>query len=76
MKIKYPIGGYAPGHYSNECVSCNEEFMGDKLARQCEPCAINAINKSNSLALARLRKLETALQKKRNSEKTIDNLIK
>jgi hypothetical protein len=37
---QYPIGGYAPGYYTNKCVICKEEFMGDKLARQCEPCAI------------------------------------
>ena len=69
MKIKYPIGGYAPGYYSNTCVSCNEDFMGDKLARQCEPCAINTVNESNTQALARLYKFEIALQK-------IKNLIK
>jgi hypothetical protein len=39
---KYPIGGYAPGNYQNECVSCGKIFMGDKLARQCEQCAILA----------------------------------
>jgi hypothetical protein len=37
---QYPIGGYAPGFYSCECITCKTEFMGDKLAIQCEPCAI------------------------------------
>lgn len=37
---KYPIGGFAPGNYTNTCATCNNEFIGDKLARQCEPCAI------------------------------------
>lgn len=37
---KYPIGGYAPGNYNNTCATCKGEFIGDKLARQCEPCAI------------------------------------
>lgn len=60
MKINYPIGGFAPGYYSNKCSSCGEEFMGDKLARQCEPCAINAVNESNKKALAELHKLKTA----------------
>lgn len=46
-KVKYPVGGYAPGHYSCLCSTCDERFMGDKLARQCEPCAINSVNKSN-----------------------------
>lgn len=35
---QYPIGGFAPGHYMNRCVSCGEDFVGDKLARQCELC--------------------------------------
>lgn len=37
---QYPIGGYAPGSYYNKCVSCNQQFQGDKRAWQCEPCAI------------------------------------
>jgi len=41
---KYPIGGYAPGLYSCVCVSCKKEFMGDKRAVQCEPCAIEMVN--------------------------------
>ena len=75
MRIKYPIGGYAPGNYYSECVNCKEEFIGDKLARQCEPCAINAVNKSNSLSLARLHKLETALRKIRSSNDIINELL-
>jgi hypothetical protein len=41
---KYPIGGYAPGFYSCKCVTCKKEFIGDKRAVQCEPCAIKTIN--------------------------------
>jgi len=37
---QYPIGGYAPGYYRCTCVTCKTEFMGDKRAVQCEPCAI------------------------------------
>ncbi len=37
---QYPIGGYAPGNYMNHCVTCKEEFFGDKLAIQCETCAL------------------------------------
>lgn len=44
---KYPIGGFAPGFYSNTCVDCDKEFTGDKLARQCEPCAIAMIKYHN-----------------------------
>ena len=36
---KYPIGGFAPGNYTCKCVSCKENFMGDKRAVQCEDCA-------------------------------------
>ena len=45
MKIEYPIGGYAPGNYQCRCLNCKEYFQGDKLSVQCEPCAINALNK-------------------------------
>lgn len=75
MKIKYPIGGFAPGYYSNKCVSCKEEFMGDKLARQCEPCAINTVNESNTKALAELHKLKTALEKIKFSNDTINEVL-
>lgn len=63
MKVKYPIGGYAPGHYTNKCVNCKEDFMGDKLARQCEPCAINAVNQSSIAASARVHELESQMKK-------------
>lgn len=75
MKVKYPIGGFAPGWYSNKCASCGEEFMGDKLARQCEPCAINAVNESNNKALAELHKLKTALEKIKFSNDTINEIL-
>jgi len=41
---QYPIGGYAPGYYSCTCVTCKTEFMGDKLAVQCKPCAIEMVS--------------------------------
>lgn len=37
-KKTYPIGGYAPGNYMNNCGSCGDEFMGDKRALECERC--------------------------------------
>jgi hypothetical protein len=58
VKVKYPIGGYAPGHYTSKCVTCYNDFMGDKYARQCEPCAINMTVESNIQALAKLQKLK------------------
>lgn len=75
MKIKYPIGGFAPGYYSNKCVSCKEEFMGDKLARQCEPCAINTVNESNTKALAELHELKTVLEKIKFSNDAINEVL-
>lgn len=73
--IKYPIGGFAPGHYMSKCVNCKQNFMGDKYARQCEPCAINAVNESNTQALAELHKLKTALQKIEFSNDTINEVL-
>lgn len=41
---QYPIGGFAPGSYCCNCVTCKEKFTGDKKAVQCEPCAIEMVN--------------------------------
>ena len=62
MEIKYPIGGYAPGNYSNTCLECQESFIGDKRAVQCEPCAINSINKNHTQALLELSKIKNYVQ--------------
>lgn len=37
--INYPIGGYAPGNYTCNCVTCKKQFIGDKRAVQCKDCA-------------------------------------
>lgn len=74
-KIKYPIGGFAPGSYSNKCVTCEEEFSGDKYARQCEPCAINAINESNTKALAELHAIKKAWEAIKLNKDTINVLL-
>ena len=39
-----PIGGFAPGSYWCNCVTCKDKFIGDKRAVQCEPCAIEMVN--------------------------------
>jgi len=75
MGIKYPIGAYAPGNYMSKCVSCKDEFMGDKLAMQCEPCAINSVNESNKIATLELRKLKTALSKIKFSNDAINEIL-
>jgi hypothetical protein len=41
---KYPIGGFAPGDYIGNCVTCKEQFLGAKRSTQCEPCAIEMVN--------------------------------
>ena len=74
-KIKYPIGGYAPGNYQCICESCGEKFIGDKRAVQCEPCAINAINKSNTIAINKLHILKEALRKITFNVNIIDDLL-
>ena len=55
---KYPIGGYAPGNYTCNCVTCKQEFMGDKYARQCEPCAIKMFAQQETLEEAAERLAE------------------
>jgi hypothetical protein len=40
---KYPIGGFAPGNYMCECVTCKHDFFGDKRAVQCETCAVEMV---------------------------------
>jgi hypothetical protein len=41
---QYSIGGYAPGNYACNCVTCKQQFIGDKRAVQCEPCATKMVN--------------------------------
>jgi len=63
---QYPIGGYAQGFYTCKCVTCRKEFMGDKRAVQCEPCAIQMINtkvevnNDNGVEIAKQETLEEA----------------
>jgi hypothetical protein len=34
------VGTWAPGSYIGKCRECNGEFVGDKRALHCLPCAI------------------------------------
>lgn len=61
-KIKYPIGGYAPGYYMSTCANCKGAFMGCKRAVQCGPCAINAVNDAALKNGLRIVVLEQALR--------------
>lgn len=49
MEKKYPIGGYAPGDYYCTCATCKTQFQGDKMAVQCEPCAVTAKERFDKL---------------------------
>jgi hypothetical protein len=49
--------------------------MGDEYARQCEPCTINAVNESNTQALAELQRLKTSLDKIKFSNDTINEVL-
>lgn len=33
------FGAWAPGDYYNECIYCEEQFIGDKRAVSCADCA-------------------------------------
>lgn len=74
-KINYPIGGFAPGMYMCKCTNCKDDFFGDKRSVQCEPCAINLVNESNSKALLELHKLKSALKDIKDKYDKINELL-
>lgn len=74
-KIIYPIGGFAPGNYMNTCTECKEDFIGDKRAVQCEPCAINAVNSAGKKASTEVYKLKDALKQIKFSNDIINELL-
>ena len=43
-----PKGGWAPGFYECNCLSCGIAFEGDKRARQCADCAYSEDAKSSA----------------------------
>ena len=46
MKKDYraPKGAWASGNYTNTCRTCDKQFLGDKRALQCGPCAYSDID--------------------------------
>lgn len=58
---RWSLGLYAPGNYHCLCSECRQEFIGDKRAIQCLPCAAEK-------AAARIEKLEAALRMIRDHE--------
>jgi hypothetical protein len=43
MVQNFRLGSYATGNYFGKCDICAEEFIGDKRARSCLPCALKAV---------------------------------
>lgn len=59
VEREWPQGGYAPGSYWCKCVSCEQQFIGDKRAYQCPDCVIQALA---SLADARAAAVAMAVR--------------
>ncbi len=78
----YPINGYAPGNYMCNCISCNTEFMGDKLAVTCKSCAFEAAyiflttvaqGLMEELEIERMRHAACGVIAMSNTRKSLDN---
>jgi hypothetical protein len=50
----WPLGGYAPGNYLCQCVTCGTVFVGDKRAVTCLECAASQANASLSTLRSQL----------------------
>lgn len=50
------VGSWAPGNYAGKCGACDREFMGDKRAPRCLPCAVSSLHER----VAELSKIEAA----------------
>lgn len=74
QKIKYPIGGYAPGYYGCTCCICNNEFLGDKRSICCEPCAINNLNENYNKLYLQVKKYENLFKDLNKIKNLIDHL--
>jgi len=59
----WPVGMYAPGSYTSKCSSCHQHFTGDKRARECPDCVIQAQAAEVERLQARIAELETVLRK-------------
>jgi hypothetical protein len=42
-RVVWPVNGFAPGGYLNDCWVCGVTFIGDKRAMKCLACAINRL---------------------------------
>ena len=51
--------GFVPGDYLTRCKHCMQQFVGDKRAWKCEPCAMKAADADSKYALyTRIEMLE------------------
>jgi hypothetical protein len=56
----FRLGSYATGNYFGRCDICAEEFIGDKRARSCLPCAIKKVDElqaENAKLLDHIRRM-------------------
>ena len=74
-KIKYPIGGFAPGSYIVKCIRCKKKFRGDKRAVECEACATNNLQDKVINMGIKLGKYEDALRAVRDNVHIINELL-
>jgi hypothetical protein len=51
------VGCWAPGKYMGKCGECSREFIGDKRAIFCLPCAASVLDKRVSELVAALREI-------------------
>ena len=71
----YPFYAYASGHYSNACKVCNEEFIGDKLARMCLECSIITAKKELSTLKAENERLSKENERLVKFNNELSNLM-
>ena len=46
-EMKYPIGGFAPGNHTCNCITCKHDFIGDIRAYRCETCSFEMVGTKN-----------------------------
>ena len=57
----FRLGAFATGSYTCKCLSCGEQFTGDKRAVSCLPCAAEAAEHARDEAVAEIERLNGAL---------------
>ena len=61
-KVKWPVGGYAPGGYAGAmCTTCREHFIAAKRAYTCADCTIQSLLAERDALEAENQRLREAL---------------